>query len=204
VDEIGLFPLGMVLLPTERVPLHIFEDRYQELIGECLELEREFGLVLADDDGIHDVGTRAGVVAVLERFEDGRLNVVVEGRERFRIVRLTRGRPFRTADVEPVDDVEPEPDEDRLADAIANLRRVAELAGSELTELEPATASPSFELAARVELEPKLKQDLLESQSEPERLARLAELLTGAARALEARAERARAAAGNGHVKLRP
>jgi Lon protease-like protein len=121
----------MVLLPTERVPLHIFEDRYQELIGECLELEREFGLVLADDDGIRDVGTRAAVVAVLERFDDGRMNVVVEGRERFRIVKLTAGRSFRTADVEPLDDLEPEPDDAGLAQAVTTLRRVAELAGSD-------------------------------------------------------------------------
>src|SRR6187551_2014182 len=98
--EIGLFPLGIVLLPTELVPLHIFEPRYRELISECLEEEREFGLVLADDDGIRDVGTRAAVTEVLERFDDGRLNVVVEGRERFWISELTGGRSFQTAEVE--------------------------------------------------------------------------------------------------------
>ena len=66
--EIGLFPLRMVLLPAERVPLHIFEPRYKELIGECLAEGREFGLVLTDDDGLREVGTRADVVEVLERF----------------------------------------------------------------------------------------------------------------------------------------
>jgi Lon protease-like protein len=204
VDEIGLFPLGMVLLPTERAPLHIFEERYKELIGECLEREEEFGVVLADDDGIRDVGTRAAVVDVLERFEDGRLNVVVEGRERFRIVSLTGGRSFRTADVEPMDDVDAEADQADIARAVANLRRVAELAGADASDLDPVTAAPSFELAARVELEPRLKQGLLESRSESERLRRLVRLLDGAADALAARAERARVAASNGHVKLRP
>ena len=111
MDEIGLFPLGMVLLPTERVPLHIFEERYKELIDECIELEQEFGLVLQDDDGIREIGTRAAIVTVLERFDDGRLNVVVEGRDRFRVVALTSGRTFRTADVEPLDDLEPDADE---------------------------------------------------------------------------------------------
>ena len=77
--EIGLFPLGIVLLPTEQVPLHIFEDRYKELIDECLAEEREFGLVYADDDGLRPVGTLAAVTEVIERFDDGRLNVVVEG-----------------------------------------------------------------------------------------------------------------------------
>jgi len=204
MDEIGLFPLGMVLLPTERVPLHVFEEQYKELIGECIELEQEFGLVLQDDDGIREIGTRAAVVAVLERFDDGRLNVVVEGRERFRVVALTSGRTFRTADVEPLDDLEPEADESAVGAAVENIRRVAELAGTDAENLDPVTDAPSFELAARVELEPKLKQGLLESRSEGERLHRVARLLEGAAQALEARAERARIASTNGHVKLRP
>src|SRR6059058_3603232 len=100
MDELGIFPLGIVLLPTERIPLHIFELRYQELIGECLELERDFGLVFEDDDGVREVGTRASVFEVLDRFDDGRLNVAVQGRERFRIVSETRGRSFLTAEVE--------------------------------------------------------------------------------------------------------
>ncbi len=204
MDEIGLFPLGMVLLPTERIPLHIFEERYKELIDECIDLEQEFGLVLQDDDGIREIGTRAAVVAVLERFDDGRLNVVVEGRERFRVVALTSGRVFRTADVEPLDDLEPDADEGAVGTAVENLRRVAELAGTDAENLDPVTDAPSFELAARVELEPKLKQGLLESRSEDERLRRVARLLEGAAQALEARAERARIASMNGHVKLRP
>ena len=87
--EIGLFPLNLVLLPGEQAPLHVFEPRYRELIGECLEENGEFGLVLADDDGMREIGCRAGVIEVLEQFEDGRLNVVVEGRERIRIAELT-------------------------------------------------------------------------------------------------------------------
>ena len=87
MTELGLFPLSLVLLPTEQVPLHIFEDRYQELIGECLEQETEFGLLYADDDGLREIGTRAAVIEVITRFEDGRLNIVVEGRERFRLAR---------------------------------------------------------------------------------------------------------------------
>ena len=112
MTEIGLFPLALVLLPTERVPLHIFEPRYKELIGECLELEQEFGLVLADEDGLRPVGTRASVTDVLHRFPDGRMNIVVEGGERFRLVRLTSGRSFDTAEVEPLEDEEDEADAD--------------------------------------------------------------------------------------------
>src|SRR5690242_6111825 len=102
--EIGLFPLGLALLPSERVPLHIFEPRYRELVGESLERGEPFGIVYADDDGLRQVGTLAMVTEVVERFDDGRLNIVVEGGERFRVVELTEGRSFATASVEPVDD----------------------------------------------------------------------------------------------------
>src|SRR5947207_13384204 len=94
MPELGLFPLDVVLLPTERAPLHIFEPRYRELIGECLAQEREFGLVLGDRDGLREIGTRAAIVEVLDEFPDGRLNSVIEGRERFRLVGLTEGRAF--------------------------------------------------------------------------------------------------------------
>ena len=95
MDEIGLFPLGLVLLPTEQVPLHIFEPRYRELITECVDEERPFGLVYADDDGIRQVGTLATVVEVTDRFEDGRLNIVVEGGDRFKLLELTRAAASR-------------------------------------------------------------------------------------------------------------
>ena len=101
MEEIGLFPLGLVLLPTEQVPLHIFEPRYRELIGESLEQGVPFGIVYADDDGLRQVGTLATVTEVVERFDDGRLNVVVEGGERFRLLELTEGRSFATGRIEP-------------------------------------------------------------------------------------------------------
>src|ERR671935_1887103 len=108
MSELGLFPLALVLLPTERVPLHIFEPRYKELIGECLADGTEFGLVLEDENGRRDIGTRAAVIEVLQVFDDGRMNVIVEGRERFRLLELTDGREFLTGEVEPVED-EPDP-----------------------------------------------------------------------------------------------
>lgn len=185
MEEIGLFPLGVVLLPTERIPLHIFEPRYRELIGECLDEGREFGLLLADDDGMRDVGTRAAVTNVLERFDDGRLNVVVEGRERFRLVELTSGRSFQTGEVEPLDDTERDPEPAAVERAVGLLRKLGEIAGADVDELDVTSEAPSFELAARVDFEPQLKQQLLESRSEPERLDRLSELLEGAAKALE-------------------
>ena len=141
--ELGLFPLGIVLLPTEQIPLHIFEDRYQELIGECLAEEREFGLIYADEDGLREVGTRAAVTEVLDRFDDGRLNIVVEGRERFRLLELTDGRSFQTGLVEPVED-EPDPAEPADADrALELFHRLVELTGAEVEPPAPATRRSS-------------------------------------------------------------
>ena len=179
--EIGLFPLGIVLLPTELVPLQIFEDRYQELIGECLELDREFGLVYQDEDGIRDTGTRARVTEVLERLEDGRLNIAVEGTERFRVTKVTRGRSFLTAEVEPVDDEWSEPDPDAVARALASYRALA-AAAAETEPDEPDESSPqlAFELAANVELAPESKQQLLELRTETERLVLVADLFDAA------------------------
>ena len=185
MEEIGLFPLGVVLLPTERIPLHIFEDRYRELIGECLEEEREFGLILTDDEGLREVGTRARVTEVLERFDDGRLNVVVQGGERFRVVELTSGRSFATGEVEPIVDEEDDPERADVEQALELLRKLGEIAGADVEGLEVTTDVPSFELAARVDFEPRLKQQLLESRSEPERLRHLAGMLEQAAGLLE-------------------
>ena len=189
VDEIGLFPLGIVLLPTEIVPLHVFEDRYKDLIGECLELEQEFGLVYADEDGVRDTGTRARVAEVIERFEDGRMNVLVEGGERFKVSRLTRGRSFMTAEVEIHEDEWDEPDPEAVVRAMESFRTLA--AAVEAEPVEPDETSPrlSFELAATVELPVESKQELLELRSEKERLALLADLLDAALAGLEAARE---------------
>ncbi len=200
--EIGLFPLGMVLLPSERVPLHIFEPQYRELIGECLEDGREFGLLLSDDRGLRDVGTRAVVAEVLERFDDGRLNVVVEGRERFRLLSLTSGRAFQTGEIEPVEDDPEEPPAEERERAVAQLHRVAELAGADVGDVD--TQATAFELAARVEFEPELKQRLLELRSEPARLKTLSDLLERAATAIEAQNETNRIAQTNGHMRRTP
>ena len=200
MPELGLFPLGIVLLPTERVPLHIFEERYKELIGECIELECEFGLLHANEGGLREVGCRASVLEVLERFADGRMNIVVEGGERFRVVRHTSGRSFSTAEVEPFDDDEPEVVADAAGRALSAFQQLLEAVEAEVELPDPLGPQLSFELAGRVELDPEAKQELLESRSEPARLDRVAELLEGAAEAVALSEEARRRASGNGKV----
>ena len=203
MSEIGLFPLGIVLLPTEQIPLHIFEDRYQELIGECLDLEQEFGLVFADDEGLRDVGTRAMVTEVLDRFDDGRLNIVVEGGERFRLVQLTEGRSFQTGLVEPLEDELDAADPEDSDHALKLFHRLVELTGAEVEEPSLAAEQLSFELAGRFEFAPELKQKLLQLTSERQRMHLLAEILAGAAVAVERERDIAARAHGNGKVDPR-
>ncbi len=202
VTEIGLFPLELVLLPTERVPLHIFEPRYKELIGECLASDGEFGLVLTDDRGLREIGTRAAVAEVLDRFPDGRLNVVVEGRDRFKLLRLTDGRAFQTAEVEAIadeDDEVAEADVERALELFRNLREISE---SEVEEPQPESGQIAFQLAARVDFGAEVKQQLLELRSEATRLRIVTELLETAVETLALEHRVRERASGNGRVSL--
>jgi Lon protease-like protein len=196
VEELGLFPLELVLLPTERIPLHVFEERYKELIGECLDDGREFGLVLEGAE----VGTRAAVTQLLQRLPDGRMNVVVEGRERFRIVAETEGRSFRTASVEPVEDDDDPAEPADVERAIDVFRRLVDLTDTEVDWPDADSPLVAFELAARVDFDNDLKQELLELRSPRARVLRLTELLERAAEAIALEREVHDRAGRNGKV----
>jgi ATP-dependent Lon protease len=200
VAEIGLFPLELVLLPTERVPLHIFEPRYKQLIGECLRSGAEFGLVLEDAQGRRQIGTRAAVVEVLQVFDDGRMNVVVEGHDRFRLRGLTSGREFLTGDVEPVDDEDDDTPESDAERALTLFRQLVEAVGEDVDEPDGESGYLSFEIAARVDFGTEPKQELLELLSEPERLRQLCALLEGAITAVRREREVRERASTNGKV----
>jgi Lon protease-like protein len=198
--EIGLFPLDLVLVPTERVPLHIFEPRYKELIGECIDRKTEFGIVRAKDGDVDRVGTRARVAEVLQVLPDGRMHVVVEGGSRFRVLEVGHERSFDTGTVEDVvDDDEPAAAEDvlRVAETFARVQRTVGAPGEP-----PSPSSPlfDFEIVARVEFSSDRKQELLELTSPRERMARLAGFLEHALEALELDHELRRRAHGNGRV----
>jgi Lon protease-like protein len=186
MPEIGLFPLPIVLVPTERVPLHIFEPRYRELIAECVATGEEFGLVLATGDGaVHEIGTRAAVQQVLETLEDGSSNIVVEGRERFRLLELTSGRAFTTGVVESVTDDDEEPLAGDVTRALELFHGLAELAGGDVDPPDSDSAQLDFEIAARVEFGADAKQGLLASTSPRTRMTRLVELLEIALEAVQ-------------------
>jgi Lon protease-like protein len=178
VPELGLFPLPIVLVPTERIPLHIFEPRYKELIDECIELGQEFGLVLATGDGaVHEIGTRARVVQVVEVLDEGSMNIIVEGGERFRLLDLTSGRTFTTGIVEPVqDDDEPAVSAD-VERALEVFSELAEVSESDVEVPDPLSPAFDFELAARVDFAVEAKQELLSMTSPRARMTALIGLL---------------------------
>ena len=202
MEEIGLFPLPLVLLPSERVPLHIFEDRYRDLIGECLADDRPFGLVYADDDGIRDVGTQARVVQVLNRFDDGRLNILVEGSERFRLVELTDGKTFETGVTAPVLDEDDPAEQGSIERALELFDELRELTGSDVDVPAAGSSQLSYALAARVELATPIKLELLTEVSERTRLEKVCDLLVGATEVVERQQRAAERAASNGKVDL--
>jgi Lon protease-like protein len=201
VDEIGLFPLNLVLVPGEQAPLHIFEPRYRELIAECLDFGADFGLLLEDDEGMREVGVRCAVVEVTDRFPDGRLNVVVEARERFQLLELTEGRSFRTAEVEEVPDETDTPTEDEMEECLAAYARVIAAADVEVDEIDLDADSIAYQIASRIDFGTEIKQGLLEIRSERERVIRLAPMLSQAAEAVERESEIRRRASGNGRVE---
>ena len=202
MSELGLFPLPLVLLPTERVPLHIFEQRYRELIGECLDSGDDFGLVFADDDGVRDIGTRARVTEVLARMADGRMDILVEGRARFKLLELTTGRSFHTGDVSPVEDEEDPAGPESIERALELFDRLRELTGSDVDVPDADTAQLSFVLAGLVELPPDDKLELLRDVSERSRLDRVCQLLEHVASMAQHVRGAAERAATNGRVQL--
>jgi len=201
VSRLGLFPLPIVLVPTERVPLHVFEPRYKELVGQCLERGEEFGIVLQREGGeAHDVGTRAAVAEVLRVLPDGRMHVIVEGRERFRVLELHYDRSFVSARTDELVDEPDAPrpeDVERVHELFVQLQRTV---GSPAVAPDRASQLLDFEIVARVDFGAAEKQELIEIVSPRRRYARLAELLEHALEALSLERELQQRAAGNGKV----
>jgi Lon protease-like protein len=199
-ERFPLFPLGLVLLPHELVPLHIFEERYKLMIGECLDEEREFGIVWLSDDGLKEVGCSARISRVIERFEDGRLNILVEGTTPFRLLRRIDDLPYPAGDVEPLAD---EDDGDAKALEAAQ-RRYSDLVAQvtdERPDAEALAELDAYGMAATLDVALDAKQMLLELRSERARLEQLEGLFAealGRIRHAERAAERAR---GNGSLR---
>jgi len=199
-ERFPLFPLGLVLLPGELVPLHIFEERYKLMIGECLEQDSEFGIIWLSDDGLKEVGCAARITRVLERFDDGRLNILVEGTTPFRLTRRIGELAYPAGDVEPLDD-EPDADEALLERTQSGYADLVEQVTDTRPEPEALAELGAYGMAATLEIAPSAKQALLELRSEPERLEQLEALFAEALKQIRTAARVAEQASGNGHLR---
>lgn len=201
--ELPIFELPLVLLPGEQVPLHIFEERYKRMVGTSLEAGEPFGIVLRDDDGARSIGCTARIDDVTERFEDGRLNILVRGEAPFRVLDRFESPEYPTGEVELIPDEDVPPiDEDAAAAARESFADLAERATGQRPEPEELEGAGAYAIAARIELPPETKQQLLEMRDEDERMALLANALGAVGKALERAEEAAERASGNGKVHL--
>jgi Lon protease-like protein len=201
IERFPLFPLGLVLLPQELVPLHIFEDRYKLMIGECLENDSEFGIVWLSDDGLRDVGCSARIARVIDQLEDGRMNIMVEGVRAFRLVRRRDDLAYPAGDIEWLDDFGDDPGPELLAEARKRYAELVERATEERPEKEAIGDLDAYGMAGTVEHPPEAKQALLELRSEQDRLRMVAEMFRTAMKRVAYAEQTAERAQTNGSVK---
>ncbi len=202
-----LFPLSVVLLPGMSLPLHIFEERYKLMIGECVERESEFGVVLSDGERTESVGCTAAVRRVLRRYPDGRMDIITVGMKRFRILELREGKPYIEALTEPLEDSAESgegPPADLAARGTALLVQLAGMLGrpADLTGLQRLSPEElSFRIAAAEGFSAQERQQALETTSTRERLERGVETLERVLQKVRRTIEARRLAGGNGHLK---
>ena len=185
VRDFPLFPLGLVALPTELVPLHIFEERYKAMIGRCLEDESEFGIVWLADDGLRPVGCACEIAEVLERMPDGRLNLVARGTRAFRIEARQEELPYPAGTVEFLDDRDEETDADLAEAAHAAYADLVNEATDRTPDLGEIGAMSAYQMAATVEFGLDAKQGLLDLRSEGARLRLVTRLFRAAIKRLD-------------------
>jgi Lon protease-like protein len=202
--ELPIFELPVVILPGELLPLHIFEERYVRMIGHCLETAEPFGIVFRDEEGTaHRIGCTARVTEVLERFDDGRMNIVVTGEQPFRVLERFEEAEYPAGEVEPIDRGDEAEEEDSEAADMARqafAELVKRVSGDQPPEDLDLAAEDAYGIAARVELPVETKQALLEQRSEPERMRMLGNALRALVAAVARSGEIAERAKMNGKV----
>jgi Lon protease-like protein len=185
VRDFPLFPLGIVALPTELVPLHIFEERYKTMIGRCLDEGTEFGIVWMSEDGLRPIGCACEIAEVIERMDDGRINLIARGTRPFRIEERQEELPYPAGTVEFLDDRSEDTDDDAAEaahEAYAELVNEATDRTPDMTEIGEMSA---YQMAATVEFGLDAKQGLLDLRSETARLRLVTRLFRAALKRLD-------------------
>ena len=175
-----LFPLNVVLFPRTDLPLHIFEERYKQMIMDCLENKWEFGVVLVQEQSLENTGCTASITEVVKRYDDGRMDIIVRGHRRFEILLLDQEKPYLRGAPQFFDDETAplSPQDARRQRAIELYRGAREIL--QLEEREGGEGNPeasveqlSYQIMARLPVDLEFKQSLLTLKSEEERLTRV-------------------------------
>jgi Lon protease-like protein len=195
-----LFPLDVVLFPGTPLPLHIFEPRYREMIGECIEEKKCFGVIRVQETNLADVGCTAEIVAVTKRYDDGRMDIVTQGRDRFELLEVNQERQFLRGQILFVTDEPESPTAQERERAVELHRQILALAGAQQDLSEDNDIPLSYQLAGSLPLDLDFKQQLLGVRSEAERVRAVIQyfgsILPDLRRAVQIRQK----AGGNGHA----
>lgn len=200
--KIPLFPLDLVLLPGAALPLHIFEDRYKEMVGECFQHQGEFGVVRARREGLAVIGCTAKILSVMHRYPDGRLDILCRGERRFEIESLVEGRSFLEAEVDFLADQEPRSTRRDREQCAALHMEMMELSGGGDVDFPQLDLNQpvAYVLASGIPEDLEFKQELLHLHSDRERTARLMEFYQLILPKLQRGSIDAKTAARNGFV----
>jgi Lon protease-like protein len=202
LDRFPLFPLGIVLLPNEVVPLHIFEERNKTMIAECRASDGEFGIVWLSDDGLSSVGCTARVTQVLAEFDDGRSNILVTGGQPFRLLRRIDDMAYPAGEVELLSDSDDAVPDPLTAEARERYADLVEHVTDERPSAEDLSELDAFGMAATIEFDAGSKQELLELLSEGERLAYVRDLFVKTMKRLAQSEEAGELARSNGRIHI--
>lgn len=197
---LALFPLEVVLLPGTPLPLHIFEPRYKEMIGECLEQKKQFGVIRAQETNLADVGCTAEILAVTKTYDDGRMDIVAEGRDRFELLELNQERSYLRGQVLMVRDEPDRPTQAERSRAIELHRQILALANAQQDLPDGEDAPLSYHLAGSLPLDLDFKQNLLSLRSESRRIQTVIEYFEGILPTLRRSVVIRQKAGGNGHA----
>ncbi|HEV3206201.1 MAG TPA: LON peptidase substrate-binding domain-containing protein [Terriglobales bacterium] len=192
-----LFPLDVVLLPGTPLPLHVFEPRYKEMISECLDQKKLFGVVRAKEEGVAEIGCTAEIITVAKKYPDGRLDIVTQGRDRFEIMQVSQERSFLQAEVLYLQDEPGKASAEEIAQAVKLRGEILQLWGVDASEPEERL---SFNLVGTLPLDLDFKQTLLGMKSEAERMQAIISYFEAVLPNLRRTAQVRRRAGGNGHV----
>ena len=201
-QDFPLFPLGIVALPGELIPLYIFEERYKTMMNDCLRDEREFGIVWLSDDGLREVGCAVRIEKVLERMEDGRLNLLARGTRPFRVLERQSHLAYPAGVIEFVEDRRDVIDTELVRAAHEAYADLVKRATDRDPDQQELAEMGAYAMAATVEFGLDAKQGLLDLRSENARLRLVTRLFRAAIKRLEFVDRAQERARSNGKVRF--